>query len=425
MSEMFYPGEAPVDLTRTRKIIISAAPPPAQPDVLGEGFDADEFTPPAIDDGERALAAASTPATGGAEQLLDAAGQEPAKRAQWGHRGRINRLLGLRLAPSQAETADRLAHAALTAPLRGRQVVMVANAKGGQGKTTTALLLANTFATTRRAGAAPVVWDNAEAEGTLGYRANATGSVTVWDLLAAAESLTAPAAQASALSRLVRTEPSGVEIIASDDCARRLEQITAEHCRSIDAVLRRWRELVIVDTGNNRRRSNWLWTAYAADVLVIPLVYDAAAGMTVLKMLAALREHGLDRLAGSAVAVITGSPAPTDAGLRAHLLAALAEHGIDTVAEIPYDPVLARGGRIDYQQLGAPTRRAWTVAAGHVAARLAAAATRIETTSAAAEPVHEYPAAAAEDAAARIAELEAELERVRRDRYDTATRRTG
>lgn len=376
MSDSIYPAEPPVDLRSARKI---TPPPPApeteaeyapqHPDETGVWPAATEASEEegqdyGWDEGDSDDAQGPAPVVAAPawhEELLPTPPNAETDPARWGRRGWFNTVTGgaLTLRPRPEEVLHRRAVAAVGQHLIGEQLIMVANPDGGQAKTVSALMLGNTFATYRRTSP-PVVWDNNESEGTLGFRAaSATPAASVWDLLANFADLSAPHAAASGLSQILRPQPTGAEILASDDSADHFDEITAEDCAKVYTVLRRWRDLIIVDTGNNRRCESWLWTAKHAHVLLIPIVYALDSTVFVLKMVEVLNRLGRQDLVANAIVVGTPNAAGPDPELRAQIEEVLTKVGIRNFTDVPYEPAFPRGGRIDYDRLSEETRRAW------------------------------------------------------------------
>src|SRR4051794_8772424 len=93
---------------------------------------------------------------------------DPPPRNGW--RAGLNQLTGgrLRTKPGRAERAERAAQDALRRPFAGPRTIMIANPKGGAGKTPTTLLLGATLGSVR--GGYVLAWDNNETRGTLGLR---------------------------------------------------------------------------------------------------------------------------------------------------------------------------------------------------------------------------------------------------------------
>jgi hypothetical protein len=147
---------------------------------------------------------------------------------------------------------------------------VILNPKGGAHKTTSTLLLAATFGTQR--GGATLAWDNNETRGTLGWRAqNAPHHRTAVDLLEHLDSFAEPSqASLAALDTYVRTQVDArFDVLASDEDAAASSTIDAAAFDRLHGVLSRYYRLLIVDTGNNMRASNWVAAVAAADQLVI------------------------------------------------------------------------------------------------------------------------------------------------------------
>ena len=320
-------------------------------------------------DAERAEQRPNLPELGGLLPDADSADSGPAR---WGLRGYLNAVtrdaLGL-----GAGTPERTARAALAAVRQqwiGHQRIMVANPKGGEGCTVCALMMGHVFAEQRGAGI--VVWDNTETEGTLGSRAvRGSTAATVWDLIDHAAELAQPGAEMAELSRYLRLQPSRAEVLAADESQTGRGQITADHDRVVDALLRRHRQMSIIDTGHNRLRSNWLWTAHVAHLLVIPMTYREDSAIMVCRMLDGLYAIGLTALINNAIVVLTDPPAKTEPRLQIAIQKALQRKGIRNLVEVPWDPILAGGGSIDHTRISETSRAAWIQVCAMAATSLA------------------------------------------------------
>lgn len=327
----------------------------------------DDFSPT---DAERAEQRPSLPELAELLPEIDGVGEGPAR---WGLRGYLNAVTRdlFVLAPRTAERTARAALAAVRQQWVGYQRIMVANPKGGEGCTVCALMMGHVFAEQRGSGRV-VVWDNNTTEGTLGSRAalGRTGA-TVWDLIADAKELARPGIEMAALSGYLRLQPSGAEVLAADDTPTGRGQVTADHDRAVDAVLRRFRDVVIVDTGHNRLRSNWQWTAATAHLLVVPMTYREDSAVAVCRMLAALHEQRRFGLIANAIVVLTDPPAGARGDDRIAIQKALQRQGIRNLVEVPWDPILAGGARIDPTRLSETSRAAWTQVCAMAATSLA------------------------------------------------------
>ncbi|MGW5383905.1 MinD/ParA family ATP-binding protein [Nocardia sp. NPDC003963] len=296
--------------------------------------------------------------------------------AQWGWRGKAN-ALGARLKPSQDEIDFRRAVERIRQPLPGTPLIVVCNPKGGGGTTPTALMLSNIFG--RHRGHGVVAWDNNETRGTLATRAAAAAKAvpTTWDLLEHAAQLCSADVVASAVGRFLLAQPTGDEVLASDQSSKRAHMIGEAECTAVLAVLRRHRTMVVVDTGNNERGEAFRWSIRHATQLVVPLTYRRDAAHMVLRTLDGIAARGHEDLVRSAIVVLAEGTATSPAAREA-VHEALARAEINTVLHVPVDADLAGGERLVFSRLAEPTVRAWTRVAAVVADATAEVLTRRE-----------------------------------------------
>jgi hypothetical protein len=171
--------------------------------------------------------------------------------------------------PGQGGAVASRPRASRAAPPRRAAHDRGAQPEGRAHKTTSTLLLAATFGTQR--GGATLAWDNNETRGTLGWRAqNAPHHRTAVDLLEDLDRSTPDRASLAALDTYVRTQVDArFDVLASDEDAAASSTIDATAFDRLHDVLSRYYRLLIVDTGNNMRASNWVAAVAAADQLVI------------------------------------------------------------------------------------------------------------------------------------------------------------
>lgn len=289
--------------------------------------------------------------------------------AEWGWRGAVRRLTGGLVAPrpGPAEQRERASIASVQRPLDGPRTIVVVNPKGGAHKTTATLLLAATFGRLR--GGYTLAWDNNETRGTLGWRArHAHHSRTAVDLLEDLERFADPgSARVGDLDAYVRSQTSAqFDVLASDEDAASAASIDGFAFRALHRTLQRFYRVLVVDTGNNMRASNWQAAIEAADQVVVVSTMREDTAQSAAWMLDALRATGHEEVVRNAVTVLS-QPAPR---IDAELTARLHDHFgrlTRAVLEVPYEPSLVSGGPVDFDALAAPTRRAWL----HVTAAVA------------------------------------------------------
>lgn len=283
-------------------------------------------------------------------------------RAEWGWRGRVNRTLRTGFAAGPIERTHRAAVSAIRRSFPAHRTVCVANPKGGAGKTPTAMLLAEVFATERRE--ANVVVDLNPLRGTLGIRAGVQDPpYTIIDLLQHQEWLQRPGSPLGDLARFLRRQESGTLVLASSERAGEMRSLTSEHCRVVRDLLVTRYSTLFLDTGNNEADAAWQFAVSAADVLVVPMRASRDHLWVAARMMAGLRPLGrTHRLARNAIAVVSD---PDGTRLSEADEKWLAEH-FATILYVPPDLALATGPlRLD--RLSLASRRAWTLVAAAVA----------------------------------------------------------
>ncbi|MFD4957940.1 MinD/ParA family protein [Microbacterium sp. NPDC058389] len=306
------------------------------------------------------------------QDLLDSRGGTTRARATEGWQAAVRRATGglISPAPGRAERSRLDREKRVQRRLDAPRTIVVLNPKGGAHKTTSTLLLAATFGTLR--GGATLAWDNNETRGTLGWRAqNAPHHRTAVDLLEDLdESSNFRGSSLAALDHYVRTQVDArFDVLASDEDAAASSTIDSAAFDRLHALLRRYYRLMIVDTGNNMRASNWVAAVAAADQLVIVSTVREDTAASAAWLLDGLREKGFGRKIDEAVTVLTAPSSRPDRELEARL-AQHFEQVTSAVVKAPFDPSLVDGGPIDFDALAPETRDAWLTVAATVADRL-------------------------------------------------------
>ncbi|MEU4339278.1 cobalamin biosynthesis protein CobQ [Micromonospora lupini] len=306
-------------------------------------------------------------------------GEEPppvamAASAEWGWRGRANRLLNrgsLAFAPTKDERVHRAARRRLLLPFSRTMSIVVANPKGGAAKTPTALLAAATLGFYR--GGYTLAWDNNETRGTLGMRAEAAPQQkTVIDLLQHVDDFLASTASVGQLAGYLRPQSARFDVLASDDVAGSMEIIDDVAFSKLWTALSRFYRLMVIDTGNNVRAKNWQTATAVADCLVVPTTVQRDVAESGLWMLDHLNRTGRPDLTKNAVAVISCAEPQPDPQLLDEIVDRYRQVVRD-VTIIPHDNLIRSGGRIELDALETPTRRAWLLACSSIIDSLALA----------------------------------------------------
>lgn len=318
--------------------------------------------------GQRPAAAATGPVTGPLDVLpqLSAprATPEASNPARLGVRGRLNAVLGLKLAPKTDSLEMRLrgAQTTIARPLPEGAVITFANLKGGVGKTPMSIALAEALAEYR--GPATVTcMDLGEVGGSFADRVAVppAGGQDVVSLLAAAATDVRP----TTLARYLTRQPSGSDIIAGRAGAE--TPLSYEDAASLATILGRHRDILVADTGNSCHSGSWRWAITAAHAVVVPVPLRRDAAVAAQRTLAAA---GPDVLARTVVVITDG---PGDAPMvETEAVDAFSALRVP-VCRMPFEPLFASGERIALTQLRRETQDALTVLAATVVGLMAGA----------------------------------------------------
>lgn len=323
---------------------------------------------------ESAMAIAVPPAVSpddGVPTLQDFLADRPAPPsalAEDGWQGAVRRLSRNSICPAPGRRERRHLDAvdAVQRRLDGPRTVVVVNPKGGAHKTTATLLLAATLGILR--GGYTLAWDNNETRGTLGWRAPLAGHTsTAVDLMREVDRFADPVlGRIGDLDRFVRYQGSAqFDVLASDEDAAGAATIGAREFEQLHTALRRFYRIIVVDTGNNMRSSNWEAAVDAADELVIVSTVREDTVASAVWLVDGLRERGFQAKVGNAVTLLAAPSRQTDLQLlartRQHFASVTRE-----VLEVPYDRSLVSGGPLNYKALLPTTREAWLHASAAV-----------------------------------------------------------
>ncbi|WP_087510490.1 chromosome partitioning protein [Cellulomonas iranensis] len=269
--------------------------------------------------------------------------------------------------PGAAERRRRSQVDAVRRTFDGPRTVVVVNPKGGAHKTTATMLLASTFGLSR--GGYTLAWDNNETRGTLGWRSqHGDHQRTAVDLLRALPELTSRGTiRIGDLDTFVRTQQDEqFDVLASDENAASVSSVDAASYHALHDVLSQFYRVLVVDTGNNMRASNWQAAVQSADQLVVVSTLREDTAQSAAWALDALRATGQDELVRQAVTILSFPEPKVDKDLRQRLRS---HFGALTrgVVEVPHDKALVAGGPIDHAALKPSTRDAWLRATAVVA----------------------------------------------------------
>lgn len=259
---------------------------------------------------------------------------------------------------SEAEEARQLMLRRIRRHLPGAHHVAVSSMKGGVGKTTVSAVLGLTLAEYR--GDRVVAVDANPDAGTLADRLTGEIGVTVRHMLEDITSIDSLAAISHYTSLAGR-----LQVLASEQDPAMSEAFNRDEYERICAVLARFYNIIITDSGTGLVHSAMEGTLALADSLVVvgsPTVDGASRASKTLDWLVV---HGFAEQVRDAVVVLSCdrvSPVIDREQVRQHF-----RRRARAVVEIPYDPHLATGGRLDLAAMRPATREAYLEVAALIA----------------------------------------------------------
>lgn len=300
------------------------------------------------------------------EALLDSPGvtvdrSEPARE---GWRGKVNAVLGTRLAPRPGSPEALQKQAAMhikTANLPRFSTITLANTKGGVGKTPLSVALAAQFARYRGAGKV-VLTDLAEEAGSLADRVAAPPDPyqDVLSLLGDGDADTNWVSLA-VLARHLKRQPGGEDVLAGRRGSDR--PLDGTEVKQLTDILSLHREILLADTGNSRLAESWQWAVHNADALVVPVPLRRDAARAATRLLEEVATTNRDVLTRTLVLITEG---PGDLPMVETEVVDVFVHLGVPVLRMPFDPLFASGERIALNHLNPNTRAALTVLASRI-----------------------------------------------------------
>ena len=263
------------------------------------------------------------------------------------------------LPPSQREQREFAQLDSVRSQFARPVTLMIANPKGGTGKTPISLLMAGEFGEARGGGV--VVIDNNENRGTAAFRSYFPHRRTVADLLDHADELERPEAQFTDLAYFLAHQTTGkYYVLASDESVTR--ELDEKLFARVHRILSRFFAVIIIDSGNNELASNWLAALDVADGLIVPTQWRQDHVVTANKMLKTLRDRQHPVLARTMI-IGTNAPAAEQATPKKAAYEWFSGQHHLQVVEIPTDPHIHEGGVLDRAKMSPKTRRAGLAAA--------------------------------------------------------------
>lgn len=347
----------------------ASAPPAPQSPPVGV---AATVVAPAVPTSVQAVAAAATehmpPTRREARQsfLTQEQVEEPATT---GFRGFLTRA-GIRMAPSAAERRHREQVHLVSQHHVGPRTIMLANGKGGAGKTLATVCLSTVL--TRHSGAATVAWDNNQTRGTLGWSTEAARhDASVLDLLPEIDRLLGTEARSADMAEYVhhQTRDRYDVLKSKPDILAAEQRFGAETVDRVHKVLTKFYRLVLIDSGNDETDPMWLAGLDRTDQLVVPTTTDDKWCESAALLLEQLMGAGgrYRELAENAVVIVGVETSDVKPEKVTEQVRRFKDAGLGRdVLTIPYDAGL-KARIINFDALQESTKLAWLAAGAAVA----------------------------------------------------------
>ncbi len=242
------------------------------------------------------------------------------------------------------EIAERL-----RAPVSGSRRVVVMSRKGGVGKTTMTFALGSTFASLR--GDRVIAVDANPDAGNLAHRVSRPNDLTITDVLGGMDEIESYAQLRGYTSQAAE---SRLEVLASDDDPRIGMALDREDYHRLIALLDRFYNLIVLDTGTGILDSANQGLLVEADQIVLVARPGIDGGRAAALTLDWLDEHDHANLVRSAVVVVNAVRPGVGAPLEP--IVDHFERRCGRVVTVPWDPALETGGQTRLSSLREATR---------------------------------------------------------------------
>jgi MinD-like ATPase involved in chromosome partitioning or flagellar assembly len=296
----------------------------------------------------------------------------PVRGAQRGLRGMLSRL-GLTVTPGPAELAEREQAEALRrdeetirqATWTRAVSVLVANQKGGVGKTPTAIIAGGVLAAAR--GGSVCILEVSDDPGALSFRAEGNPARGMGELVRDVDTITS----AGQLAGYTAPQTSFASVIGT---VRRRSRLTHDDVTAVASVIDQYYGIRVMDSGNQPSSSAFQGAVDTADALVIPVFNAGDAVLEAVALLDVLRSAGgkAASLANHATILRLTDGRPENQQVVDRVDQIIDDAGVEQVFTIPYDPHIAERGQITLDHLAPSTRRAFAAAAAGVVRTLQA-----------------------------------------------------
>ena len=241
--------------------------------------------------------------------------------------------------------------------------ILVANPKGGVGKTPMALLLGGMLAAVR--GGSVCIMEVSDDPGALTFRSEGSPTRGLGELVRDAGTIRS----AGQLAGYTAPQTSFAAVVGSIGSRPRLEGVDVT---AVATVIDDYFSIRVMDSGNQPSSTAFQAAVDMTDILVVPTFDAGDAALEAAALLDALRKAGgkSAALAETAIVLRLHDGRPENPHVIKRVDSILSSHGIGHVHSIPYDPHIAERGQLSLAKLAAPTHRAITAAAADVVTTL-------------------------------------------------------
>lgn len=241
--------------------------------------------------------------------------------------------------------------------------ILVANPKGGVGKTPTAIILGGTIAAIR--GGSVCIMEVSDDAGALTFRSEGDPTLGIGELVADAEKVDS----AGHLAGYTAPQTSFASVLGSVGPRASLR---AEDIAAVTSLIDKYYSVRVMDSGNQTSSSAFRGALESADVLVVPVLNAPDAILEASSLLRTLRsmEGKASVLAKRALVLRLSDGRPENSELQELLDHVIDDSGFADEFEIPCDPHIAERGPITLDLLAPATRAAFTEAAASVVSSL-------------------------------------------------------
>ncbi|WP_431711470.1 MinD/ParA family ATP-binding protein [Glutamicibacter uratoxydans] len=287
--------------------------------------------------------------------------------AREGWRGTINRNFKTTLGPGTHEQKLRNYRAGVQKSLSAHRTLAMANIKGGAAKSTSVYLLGAVLGRFR--GGNILYWDNNENAGNIVDRAivpkerEVKAAVDLYQDIDQFEN----AELSHLLKRYVLMQGDNrFYLLPSQNEAGTKQVIDGAAFDRMYGILRRFYDLMLVDTGNASNSGPWEASIKASDAVIIASANAEDGFRGSLKTIDALEGQGYQKKLANAVVVFSEKIEPRYAKRRTKEFVQELRSYVRDVVVIPFDKALIHGGKIEFEALQPKTQEAYLQAAAAI-----------------------------------------------------------